>query len=147
MTLTLTLALSASALAAGALKGKTYTGSAPTTGSSSRGHHRLTLRAGGNIILQVAGNGKSVTVRFSSSSPVLYCNTTKTLQVQKTKPAPISGSGTFRASISQRFQTGPGPAPITQVVSGRFSGSKVSGTISTQAAECSGSASFSARAR
>ena len=88
-TVALTLAVSAAALASGPLKGKTYVGSAPATGISSRGHHRLALHAGGNITLKVAGNGRSVTVRFSSSSPVLYCNTTKALQVQSTKPAQI----------------------------------------------------------
>lgn len=144
--LPLTFVLAASALAAGPLKGKTYTGSAPTSGIATNHHHRVRVYAGGSIILQVAGNGKTVTVRFSSSSPVLYCNTGKTLQVQKTTPARISGSGTFSASISQRFSAGPGPAPITQVVSGRFSGSSVSGTINTQAAQCSGTASFSAKA-
>jgi len=145
-TVALTLAVSAAALASGPLKGKTYVGSAPATGISSRGHHRLALHAGGNITLKVAGNGRSVTVRFSSSSPVLYCNTTKALQVQSTKPAQISGSGTFRASINERFAAGPGPPAIVQVVSGKFSGRTVRGTISTQAAECSGSASFSASA-
>jgi len=145
--LSLTLAVSASALAAGALKGKTYVGSAPTSGIATNHHHRVQLHAGGNIVITVAGNGRSATVRFSSSYPLLYCNTNKTLHVQTTKPATISGSGTFRASISQRFSAGPGPAPIVQVVSGRFSGGRVSGTINTQAAQCSGSASFSARAR
>jgi hypothetical protein len=145
--LALTLAVSTAALAAGPLKGKTYQGSVPTTGVSSRGHHRLALHAGGNITFKVAGNGRSVTARFSSSYPVLYCNTTKALQVQSTKPAQISGSGTFRATITERFMAGPGPPAIVQVVSGKFSGRTVSGTISTQAAECSGSATFSAKAR
>ena len=142
--LALTLALSTAALAAAPLKGKTYEGGVPSTGVNARGH-RVPLHSSGNVVLRVAGNGKSVTVRFSSSSPVLYCNTTKALQVQSTKPAQISGSGTFRASINERFAVGPGPPAIVQVVSGKFSGRTVSGTISTQAAECSGTASFSAR--
>ncbi len=146
VTLALTLAISAAALAAGPLKGKTYEGSTPTTGISSEGHHRLTIRAGGNIILRVSGNGSSVTVRFSSSHPVLYCNTLKALQVQSTHPARISSSGTFKASISERFVAGPGLPPIVQVVSGRFSGGRVSGSIQTQAGECGGVANFSARA-
>lgn len=145
-TLALTLAVSAAALASGPLKGKTYEGGAPFTGTSSRGH-LVKLYAGGNIILRVAGSGRSVTVRFSSSSPVLYCNTTKTLQVQSTKAARISSSGTFRASISERFAAGPGPPGIVQVLSGRFSGHTVKGTIHTEAAECSGVTKFSARAR
>lgn len=147
LTLTLTLSGSAAALASGALKGKTYEGSAPSSGISQEGHHRLKLRAGGNIVLRVAGDGRSVSVRFSSSSPILYCNTTKTLKLQSTKSARISGSGTFSAAIAERFAAGPGPPAIVQVVSGRFSGRTVNGTIHTSAAECSGTASFSARAR
>ena len=145
-TLALMLAISAAALASGPLKGKTYEGGVPSTGVNARGH-RVPLHSSGNVVLRVAGNGRSVTVRFSSSSPVLYCNTTKALQVQTTKPAQISGSGTFRASINERFAAGPGPPAIVQVVSGRFSGGRVSGTINTNAAECSGTATFSARAR
>jgi hypothetical protein len=148
LSLILAIALAASALAAWPLKGKSYQGAVPATGVKSEGHrHRLPLHAGGNITLQVAGNGRSVTVRFSSSNPVLYCNTTKALQVQTTKPARISRSGSFRASIDERFAAGPGPQAIVQVVSGKFSGRTVRGTISTQAPPCSGSASFSARAK
>ncbi len=145
-TLALTLAISAAALASGPLKGKTYEGGVPSTGVNAKGH-RVPLHSSGNVVLRVAGNGRSVTVRFSSSYPVLYCNTTKALQVQNTKPAKISGSGTFRASINERFAAGPGPPAIVQVVSGRFSGGTVSGTIQTNAAECSGRTSYSARAR
>jgi hypothetical protein len=140
----LTLAVSAVALA-GPLKGKTYTGAAPSAGTSSRRHRVLPLHAGGNIILRVSHNGSTVTVSFSSGHPVLYCNTPKLLRVQSTSPARISSSGTFRASIAQRFQTGPGLAPITQVISGRFRGGYVSGTIQTVQAECGGIAHFSAR--
>jgi len=145
ISIALTLAIATSALAAGPLKGRTYQGGVPSTGISNR-HHRVAVRAGGNVVLRVSGNGRSVSVRFSSPYPVLYCNTSKTLKVQRTKPARISGSGSFRASITQRFQVGPGPAPITQVISGRFSGRRVSGTIETQAAECGGRTSFSAKA-
>jgi hypothetical protein len=144
-TVTLTLVASATALASGALSGKTYVGRVSSSGIRKESGHRVALRAGGNIVLSVARSGRSVTVRFSSSSPVLYCLTTKTLKVQTTRPASISGSGSFTASVSERFQAGPGLAPIVQVVSGRFSGRSVSGTIKTQAAECSGSTSFSAR--
>ena len=143
ITLVLTAAAAASALAAGALKGKTYEGAAPSMGVS-QGHH-VSTHASGNIILRVAGNGRSVTVRFSGG-PVLYCTTQQQLHVQTTKPATISRSGTFRASIGQRFAAGPGPPAITQVVSGQFSGSSVRGSISTRAAECGGVASFSATA-
>jgi hypothetical protein len=145
-TVALTLVASATAFASGAVGGKAYVGGVPSSGIRKESGHRVALRAGGNIVLSVARNGRSVTVRFSSSAPVLYCFTTKTLQVQTTKPASISSSGFFTASVSERFQPGPGLAPIVQVVSGRFSGRSVSGTIKTQAAECSGSTSFSARA-
>jgi hypothetical protein len=143
----LTFALTATALAAGPLKGKTYEGGVPTSGTSSEGHNRLTLHAGGTISLRVSGNGSTVTVHFSSASPVLYCNTQKKLQVQKQpKPARISASGSFKASIEERFAAGPGAPSIVQVVSGRFSGRSVSGTIDTNAGECSGISTFSAKA-
>ena len=144
-TLAVTLVASATAFASGAVGGKTYVGSVPSSGIRKESGHRVALRAGGNIDLSVARNGRSVTVRFSSSAPVLYCLTLKSLKVQTTKPAKISSSGSFSASIDERFQPGPGLPPIVQVVSGRFSGKSVSGTIKTNAAECSGSTSFSAR--
>jgi hypothetical protein len=144
ITLALTAAASASALAAGALKGKTYEGAAPSVGVS-QGHHVAT-HASGNIVLRVAANGRSVSVHFSGA-PVLYCTTQQQLHVQTTKPATISRSGSFRASVGQRFAAGPGPPAIVQMVSGRFSGSSVRGSISTHAAECGGTTSFSATAR
>jgi hypothetical protein len=140
------LSLAASATAyAGAVGGKTYTGSVPTTGIRKESGHRVALNAGGSIQLKVARNGRTVTVHFSSAYPVLYCFGTKTLKVQTTKPARISSSGSFTASIAERFQPGPGLPGIVQVVTGRFSGGSASGTIKTQAAQCSGSTSFSAR--
>jgi hypothetical protein len=143
--LALTLAGSASALAAGPLNGKTYEGGAPSSGINSEGH-RLRTHASGNIVLHVAGNGRSVTVRFSSSSPILFCNTQQRLYSQSTKSASISG-GAFTARIGQRFAPGPGLPAIVQVVTGKFSGHTVRGTIHTQAAECSGVTSFSATTR
>ncbi len=142
--LALTLTVTAAALASGPLKGKTYEGAVASKGTSER-HHLIPLHAGGNIVLKVAGNGRSVTVRFTSSYAVLYCNTTKALKVQTTKPARISSSGSFKASINERFEPGPGLPPIVQVVSGHFSGKSVSGTINTQATPCGGVTSFSAR--
>jgi len=146
-TLALTLAGSAGALASGPLKGKTYEGSVPSTGVKSEGHHLVKLYAGGNIILRVAGSGRSVTVRFSSSAAILYCHTQQLLHSQSTKPASISRSGTFQAAITQKYSAGPGSPASVQVITGRFSGRTVSGTIKTNAAECSGTATFSARAR
>jgi hypothetical protein len=145
ITLLLTLATSAAALAAGPLKGKTYKGAGPSSGVDSEGQ-RQRLNATSPIVLAVAGSGKTVTVRFTSTSPVLYCQTTKPLSNQSTKPAKISASGSFRATVSERFSAGPGPAAIEQVVSGRFSGGTVKGTIHTEAGECGGIAGFSATA-
>jgi hypothetical protein len=146
ITLALTLAGSAGALAAGPLKGKTYEGRAPSSGVNSERHQQRT-HATGNIILRVAGSGTSVTVRFSSSSPILYCITQQQVHRQSTKPASISSGGTFKAAIGERFAAGPGPPAIVQVVTGRFSGRTVRGTIHTQAGECSGVTTFSATAR
>jgi hypothetical protein len=145
VTIALALAGAATALA-GPLKGKTYKGAIPSSGKSSRRHLVIPLHAGGNIVLRVSRSGGSVTVSFSSAHPVLYCNTPKLLQVQTTKAAKISSSGSFKASISQRFNPGPGLAPIMQVVSGRFSGGSVSGTIQTVQSECGGVTHFSAKA-
>jgi len=147
LTVTIMLALAVTAVAfAGPLKGRTYTGAVPSSGKSNRRHLILPLHAGGNIILKVSSSGRTVTVSFSSSHPVLYCNTEKVLRVQQTKAAKISGSGSFKASVSQRFNPGPGLPPIVQVVYGHFSGGKVSGTIETVQAECGGVSYFSARA-
>jgi hypothetical protein len=86
-------------------------------------------------------------VRFTSMWPVLYCFTPKTLRVQAGRAARISRSGTFSASIEERFYPGPGLPPITQVVTGRFNGRIVTGTIETRAAECSGRTTFYATAQ
>jgi hypothetical protein len=146
LALALTLTATASALAAGALNGKTYEGGAPSSGVSE-GHHVRTYAAG-NIILRVSGNGKSVSVRFSSSSPVIYCRPQGPIRVQTSHPASISANGTFKASVGERFSPGPGPPAIVQVVSGQFSGRGVRGTIRTQTGEfCSGVSHFSASAR
>jgi len=143
----LTLAGAASALAAGPLKGKTYQGGAPVTGISSEGHHRMRLYVGGYITLHVARSGKSVSVRFTSPWPVLYCRTQQKLHVQSTKAASISHAGSFKATIIERFAAGPGSNSITQVVTGRFSGRTVKGAIYTHAAECGGTSTYSARAQ
>jgi hypothetical protein len=145
ITLAIVMAGSATALAAGPLHGKTYEGGAPSSGIDSEGHRQRT-HATGNVILRVTGSGRSVSVRFSSSSPVLYCSTQERVHVQSTKPAPISRSGSFKATVDERFAAGPGASSMVQVVTGQFSGHTVRGTIRTQAAECSGSASYSATA-
>ena len=146
ITLAIVMASSASALAAGPLHGKTYEGGAPSSGVDSEGHRQHT-HATGNVVLRVTRSGRSVTVGFSSSSPILYCITQQRAHVQSTKPAPISRSGTFKATVDERFAAGPGAPSMVQVVTGQFSGGTVRGAIHTQAGECSGSASYSATAR
>jgi hypothetical protein len=143
--LVLALASSAAALA-GPLKGKTYEGGVPSSGTNVGGHHQR-IRASGNIVLRVARSGGSVTVRFSSSYPFLFCNSEQNLHSQSGKAASISRSGTFKATIAEKFGTGPGPPAIVQVVSGKFSGRTVRGTIHTEQPECGGFSSFSATAR
>jgi hypothetical protein len=127
------------------LKGRTYRGRTPSWGTNGEGRHVATHAFGG-IALAVSGSGLSVTVHFTSSWPLLYCVIDQPLHSQSTKAVPVAANGTFKATIAQRFQGGPGAAALVQVVTGRFSGSSVKGTIHTRAAECSGSASFSATA-
>jgi hypothetical protein len=144
--LALALTGSAGALAAGPLSGRTYEGGAPSTGVSEG--HRKPTHATGNIILRVSRNGRSVSVRFASSSPVLYCVTQQRVHVQSSHVASIASNGTFKAAVGERFSKGPGAPAITQVITGRFSNRTVKGTIHTYTApECSGVASFSATAR
>jgi hypothetical protein len=146
LALALVLAGSAGALAAGPLNGKTYEGGVPSTGISE--HHRLRTNASGNVVLRVSGNGRSVSVRFSSSAPILYCHAQGQIRVQTSHSGSISSNGTFKASVGERFAAGPGPPAIVQVISGQFSGRSVRGSIRTQAGEfCGGVASFSASAR
>ena len=144
--LVLALAGSAGALASGPLNGKTYEGGAPSSGVSEG--HRKPTHASGNVILRVAGSGRSVTVRFSSSSPILYCVSQLKVRVQSSHPASISSSGAFKAAVGERSAAGPGPPGILQVITGKFFGRTVRGTIRTQAGEfCGGVATFSATAR
>jgi hypothetical protein len=142
--LALTLAISVEALAAGPLKGKTYRGQTATSGVNSE-NYRLRL-SGGGIILVVAANGRSVTVRFASPAPLLYCKIKETVHSQGTKAAAISSGGEFRATIAERFTAGTSEPSVVQVVTGQFSGHTVNGKIHTEAGECSGTTTFSATA-
>jgi hypothetical protein len=137
--------LGAASALAGPLKGATYSGYLPTSGTANFKH--LTMKThpyGGKILLYVSHNGHSVTVKFSNNHPFLYCRVEELLKVQSTKPATISSSGSFTATIGQKFKVEPGEPAITQKITGRFSGSHVSGTITTSAGECGGVAHFSA---
>jgi len=141
LTLSLTLVLAGAALAA-PLKGKTYKGSTPTSGVDHE-HHKQKL-VSHTISLKVSSNGKKVTVHMSFGHPLFYCGTQSEVHYQTTSPAKITSSGAFKATILERFTNSVGGAPITQIVSGHFNGKSVKGTIRTEAAECSGSTSFSA---
>src|SRR5438552_926073 len=108
--LVLVLWLSAVALGAGPVKGGTY------TGTLARGKVPITLK--------VAKDGKSVTVKVER--PPLYCEGGGVGGRQITKPATISKSGTFTATISYEFT----PTHSTNsklVVKGKFSAHKASG--------------------
>jgi len=141
--LAITLAGSATALAGGPLRGRTYQGASPSSGTDVEGHHKQ-LQPAGNIILRVSGNGRSVSIRFTGPYPILYCISEQQMHNQSTTPTTISGNGTFRATVHERYTPGAGESSIAQVITGRFSGRTVRGTIHTQAAECGGATSFSA---
>jgi len=150
LTIALTIALAASATAfAGAIGGKRYLGGIPETGTKSEGRRGVgkTHAYGGLLAFHVSHSAGTVTVSFTSNWPVLYCYNTKLLHVQRTRAARISRSGTFSASVEERFSPGPGLPPIVQVISGRFKGRVVSGRIETRAAPCSGWTTFYATAQ
>ena len=143
ITLALTL-LGAAVALAGPLKGKTYSGTTLATGTNNYGNH-VKVHAN-TMTLKVSKNGKTVTVHFGFSIPVLYCVTSKKIAVETTFPAKISGSGKFTAKVGERFKAGAGEPSITEIVSGQFSGKSVSGSIKTEPAECGGVTHFSAKA-
>ncbi|HME01619.1 MAG TPA: hypothetical protein VKG38_01130 [Solirubrobacteraceae bacterium] len=132
---------------AGPVKGSTYVGSLPAYGTANYHHLKMRLHAhGAAIVLTVARNGRTVSVRFSTSYPVMYCVNNEFLKVQSTKPATISSSGSFTAVINDKFIAQTGPPAITQTITGHFSGKHVSGTIYTSAGGCGGAAHYTASA-
>lgn len=150
LTIALALALGASSISfAGAIRGKRYVGGIPEKGTKTEGHRGPgpTHAFHGLIALRVSRSGGTVQVSFTSPWPVLYCYSTRALQVQRTRSARISRSGSFTAFIEERFSPGPGLPPIVQVVSGRFNGRVVTGKIETRAAPCSGWTTFYATAQ
>jgi hypothetical protein len=139
--------LGAASALAGPLKGATYSVSLPTSGTAVYKHlHLRTYANTGKLTLTVSHNGHSVTARFSGDKPFLFCREEDTLAQQTTKQATISSSGSFTATVDQKFLVQSGEPAITQQIKGRFSGHRVSGTITTQAGECGGVSSFSASA-
>ena len=144
-TFVLTLVVATSAFA-GPLGGKTYVGQTASTGTNSAGRHLRLHPSASPVSLSVAHNGKTVTIHLSSHYALFYCVTTEALYGQSTKPAKISSNGSFRATVGERFTAGAGPPPVTEIVSGKFSGRRVSGTILTEAPPCGGTTTFSASA-
>jgi hypothetical protein len=138
------LAIPAIGAASGALKGRTYTGTTSSEGKETEGNPRTVASVG--ISLRVSHDGKSVTVRFLSSRPIIYCGSKLTIYSQVTKAVRISSSGTFRVRVGEKFSAGTGETALSQVVSGRFSGHSVKGTIRTEPPECGGTTAFSAHA-
>jgi len=124
-----TLATTAVALAAGPLKGATYTGT--------------TVRGERPISLKVSGNGKSVTV--SIADPPLYCQGGGPPETQITKPAKVHRNGSFSGSITYQFMH---KTSFKASFSGKFSGKKATGTIRSEysSSSCSGSTTFLAKA-
>jgi hypothetical protein len=144
LTLAVALAVVTAAVAAGPLKGRTYRANTPTTGTDSEGHPQHIASVG--LSLRVSSDGRSVTVRFLSSTPILYCGNQLHVHSQVTKAVSISRSGSFRSRVGEKFGSGPGETAVSQIVSGRFNGHTVKGTIRTEPAECGGVTSFTATA-
>ena len=123
---------SAVALAAGPVRGGSY------RGTTAHGRDAISLK--------VSRNGRAVSV--SVPNPPGYSSGCGGPAVQKTRPASISGGGTFKGTINYEF------ALLRKTVvkvffSGRFSGRSVRGTVRSQyvySRACSGSTSFSAKA-
>jgi hypothetical protein len=148
-TLMLTLSISVVALAAGPLKGKTYTGRTPASGVGSEGS--FSFGAPLPVVLKVSANGKSVTASFPGISEagthraVFYCNVGVALIRQVTKPATISKkTGSFQATILDKLSEEPS-VPLQQIVTGKFNGHTVKGTVHTVTSPgCSGSTTYTA---
>jgi hypothetical protein len=133
LVLVATLASGATALASKPVKGATYTGA--------------TAHGKAPIELKVSANGKRVTVKMVSAP--LYCQGGGAPEVQITKAAAISKSGSFSGSIAYEFRF---THKITSHLffSGKFSGRTVTGSARSQftlAKTCNGSTTFTARAK
>ena len=78
------------------------------------------------MTLTVSASGKSVTASFpgvrEGSKPrraLFYCNVGVAMKSQVTKPAKISKTGSFTATIRDKLAEEPG-VPLKQVMSGTF---------------------------
>jgi hypothetical protein len=149
LTLALSLTISMVALAAGPLKGKTYSGRTPASGVGSEGSFSFGVRL--SVVLKVSANGKSVTASFpgipeaGTHRAVMYCNVGVALVRQVTSPATISKkTGSFQATILDKLSEEPS-VPLKQIVTGKFDGHTVKGTVRTAtSAGCSGSTTYTA---
>jgi hypothetical protein len=127
------MASAAVALAASPVRGGTY------RGTTAHGRDAISLK--------VAGNGRSVKV--SVPTPPGYSSGCGGPAQPSTRSARISRGGSFSGSISYEFALFH-KTVVKVFFSGRFSGRSVKGTIRAQyvySKACSGSTSFSARAR
>jgi hypothetical protein len=127
------LAITTVALAAGPVKGGTYTGE--------------TVHGKRPITLKVSKSGKAVTANVTF--PPQYCEGGGGGTRQVTKAATISKSGSFKGSIAYEF------VPTHKITAhlfftGKFSGHAVNGTARSEfplAKQCNGSTRFSAKAK
>lgn len=129
------LATASMALAAGPIKGRTY------TGTLAHGPVR--------IVLKVAKSGRSVLV--SAPYAPIYCGPGAAGGRGLTHAVAISARGKFSATITYELKTGHVKLS-TLSITGRFSGPKVTGTGRTEflpavLAHCDGSTTFSAKAK
>ncbi len=137
--------LGAASALAGPLAGKTYNGQTASRGTNEKNRQLLIHPGPTPISLKVSRSGRSVTIRFPTHSALFYCVTAEKLSGTPTATGSISSSGRFHVTVGERFSPAPGPPPITESVSGKFSGSSVSGTIRTVAPPCGGTTTFSAK--
>src|SRR5579872_7328556 len=90
----LALSFAAASALAGPLRGVSYVGNLPTSGVANYHHLHMRIHTyGGQLVLKVAGNGRTVTARFTTSHPFMFCNVSELLRSQSTHPASISSSG------------------------------------------------------
>jgi len=97
------------------------------------------------IEIMISASGEAVFVRFPAGvhEPLIYCphddGPIYKAAASTKRPAPISEDGTFTATVGEK------PNYPVQVVSGRFVGGEVYGTVHTLAqGECGGTTTFGA---
>jgi hypothetical protein len=97
------------------------------------------------IEIMISATGEAASVRFPAGihEPLIYCahndGPVYKAAASTTHPAPISSDGSFTAMVGEK------PDYPVQVVSGRFVGGEVSGTVQTFAqGKCGGTTTFAA---